>query len=223
MTAWQPRNHPVEAIAFDCDGLLVDTETCWTAAEATIMARHGREFTPEIKARFIGTTIDWTVARMAEWFDRVGEEVAIKAELTDTVAQIIADQAEAMPGALELVRAVQPKLPVAVVSNSELRLVELALQHGGFADVFEVIVPAEAVAHGKPAPDLYLRACELLGVEPARTLAFEDSLVGVNAAKAAGVTVVGVPTVTQEGFTPDHLLPTLADPELQAWARGLPV
>lgn len=218
---WQPRNHPVAAIAFDCDGLLVDTETCWTQAEAMILARYGLEFTPEIKARFIGTTIDWTVARMAEWFDRVGQEAEIKAELTQTVAVVIAEQAEAMPGAVELVRAVHGRVPIAVVSNSERQLVELALRHGGLADAFDTIVPAEAVAHGKPAPDLYLKACELLRVEPARTLAFEDSLVGVNAAKAAGVTVVGVPTVPQDGFVPDHLLSSLADPDLLAWAQGL--
>jgi len=211
----------VAAVAFDCDGLLVDTESCWSIAEGAIFARHGMAFTAEIKARFIGTTIDWTVARMAEWFDRVGEEALLKAELTETVAEVIADQAEPMPGAVELVHAVADRLPFAVVSNSERRLVELALNHAGLADIFEVIVAAEDVVNGKPAPDLYLRACELLAVAPTATLAFEDSLVGVNAAKAAGLTVVGVPTVPQDGFAPDHLFTTLADPALSAWARLL--
>jgi beta-phosphoglucomutase-like phosphatase (HAD superfamily) len=80
-------------------------------------------------------------------------------------------------------------------------------------------VTAEDVVNGKPAPDLYLTACERLGVEPGQVLAFEDSLVGVNSAKAAGVTVVGIPTVVQDGFEPHHLFDSLAQVSLQTWAR----
>lgn len=218
MTGWQPANHPVAAVAFDCDGLLVETESCWTVAEAAMFARHGLEYTAELKARLIGTTIDFTVARMAEWFDQVGQEPALKAELTDSVAAVISAQAEPMPGAVELVRALAGRLPIAVVSNSARHLVELSLQRAGLTGVFAVIVAGEDVANGKPAPDLYLRACELMGVDPATALAFEDSLVGVNSAKAAGLRVVGVPTVAQDGFAPDHLFSSLTDAGLTAWA-----
>jgi len=134
------------------------------------------------------------------------------------VAAVISSRAEPMPGAAELVSALRGHLPLAVVSNSERRLVELSLGRAGLTGVFEVIVAGEDVANGKPAPDLYLRACELMGADPSTTLAFEDSLVGVNSAKAAGLTVVGVPTVTQDGFAPDHLLASLTDEGLVAWA-----
>ncbi len=212
---------PAAAVAFDCDGLLVDTETCWSIAEGQVFARHGMELTPALKAVLIGTTIEYTVAHMVELFERPGTEAMLLAEITDTVAEIIAEQAVAMPGAVELVRAVAGRVPAVVVSNSERRLVELALSKAGLSQQLPLIVAAEEVSHGKPAPDLYLRACELLEVRPSQAVAFEDSLVGVNAAKSAGLTVVGVPTVAQVGFAPDVRLATLDDPLLRAWAEGL--
>jgi HAD superfamily hydrolase (TIGR01509 family) len=212
---------PAAAVAFDCDGLLVDTETCWSIAEGQVFARHGMELTPALKAVLIGTTIEYTVAHMVELFERPGTEAMLLAEITDTVAEIIAEQAVAMPGAVELVHAVAGRVPVAVVSNSERRLVELALSKAGLSQQLPLIVAAEDVSHGKPAPDPYLRACELLEVRPSQAVAFEDSLVGVNAAKSAGLTVVGVPTVAQAGFTPHVRLATLDDPLLRAWAQGL--
>ena len=210
-----------DAIAFDCDGLLVETESCWTEALVAMFAAHGLEFTGELKARLIGTTIDFNVAMMALWFERPGAEAALKVELTDTVAAVISARAEPMPGAVELVQAVAGRVPIAVVSNSERRLVDLSLARAGLTGAFEIVVAGEDVEHGKPAPDLYLRACELMGVAPARAVAFEDTLVGVNAAKAAGLTVVGVPTVVQEGFAPHIELATLDDPLVRAWARQL--
>jgi HAD superfamily hydrolase (TIGR01509 family) len=212
---------PAAAVAFDCDGLLVDTETCWSIAESQVFARHGMELTPALKAVLIGTTIEYTVAHMVELFERPGTEAMLLTEITDTVAEIIAAQAVAMPGAVELVNAVSGRVPTVVVSNSERRLVELALSKAGLSQQLPLIVAAEDVSHGKPAPDLYLRACELLEVRPSQVVAFEDSLVGVNAAKAAGLTVVGVPTVAQVGFAPHVRLASLDDPRLRAWAAQL--
>lgn len=211
----------VSAIAFDCDGLLVETESCWTEALVAMFAAHGQEFTPELKARLIGTTIDFNATLMAKWFDRPGAEAALKAELTDTVAAVITARAEPMPGAVALVQVVAGRVPIAVVSNSERRLVDLSLARAGLTDVFQIVVAGEDVEHGKPAPDLYLRACALMGVDPEKAVAFEDTLVGVNAAKAAGLTVVGVPTLTQDGFAPHVQVASLADPALLAWAQQL--
>lgn len=218
-TLWRPTRHRLAAAAFDCDGLLVDTEVCWTRAEAAMFARHGLAYTAEVKAQLIGTTMDWTVARMAEWFGTLGAEAELKAELGETVAEVIAADAVPMPGAVELVQALSGQLPLAVVSNSPRHLVELALTRAGLQDAFTVWVAAEDVVHGKPAPDLYLAACQRLGVDPAEVVAFEDSRVGVNAAKAAGLTVVGIPTVAQEAFEPHHLFDSLAHDSLVSWAR----
>ncbi|HML50597.1 MAG TPA: HAD family phosphatase [Propionicimonas sp.] len=216
---WRPVNDPVRAVAFDCDGLLVDTEVCWTRAEAVMFAHHGLEFTTELKAQLIGTTMDFTVARMAQLFDTVGAEAALKAELAETVAEVIAADAVPMAGAVEIVAALTGRLPLAVVSNSPRVLVELALSRAGLSDAFGVWVTAEDVVHGKPAPDLYLRACERLAVAPTEVLAFEDTVVGVNSAKAAGLTVVGIPTVEQDAFAPHHRFDSLAHDSLVSWSR----
>ncbi len=209
------------AIAFDCDGLLVETESSWTVAESDVFARHGMEYTEELKAQLIGTTIDFTVAQMAQWFGRPGAEAELKAELNAAVADVIAVHAEPMPGAVELVRELAGRLPLAVVSNSARHLVDLALDRAGLRDALPVIVAAEDVRHGKPAPDLYLRACDLMGVLPSQTVAFEDSLVGVEAGKAAGLRVVGIPTMPQDGFEPHAVFGSLADPGVVDWARQL--
>lgn len=208
-------------VALDCDGLLVDTEKLWTIAEREAFARRGWDYTDEIKAHFIGTSLEWTVSKMAELFDEPGSEPMLRAEITTRVAEVIAAQAEPMPGALALVSSLAGKVPMVVVSNSERHLVELALGRAGLRDAVRGIVAADEVENGKPAPDLYLRAGALLDCPAADTLAFEDSLVGVQAAQAAGVPVVGVPTMAQDGFAPDFLFGSLADPVLQAWAAAL--
>jgi HAD superfamily hydrolase (TIGR01509 family) len=208
-------------VALDCDGLLVDTEKLWTIAESEVFGRRGWDYTEELKAHFIGTSLDWTVARMAELFDEPGAEPRLRDEVMVRVAEVIAEQAEPMPGAPALVASLAGKVPMLVVSNSDRHLVELALGRTGLRDAVSGIVAANEVERGKPAPDLYLRACELLGFEAAQMLAFEDSLVGVQAARAAGVPVVGVPTMEQDGFAPDYLFGSLADPVLQAWAAAL--
>jgi HAD superfamily hydrolase (TIGR01509 family) len=208
-------------IALDCDGLLVDTEKLWTIAESEVFGRRGWDYTEELKAHFLGTSLDWTVARMAELFDEPGNEAQLREEVMVRVAEVIGAQAEPMPGALALVASLEGKVPMMVVSNSDRILVELALGRTGMRDAVEGIVAGDEVVRGKPAPDLYLKGSELLGLAPADMLAFEDSLVGVQAAQAAGVPVVGVPTMEQDGFAPDFLFASLADPVLQAWAAAL--
>ena len=213
-----PRPH---GVALDCDGLLVDTESLWTIAEREVFERRGWEYSGDVKAQFIGTTLAWTVSRMAELFGEPGSEAQLREEITTRVAEVITARAEPMPGALELVTALAGKVPMVVVSNSERNLVELSLGRAGLREAVSGIIAGDEVEHGKPAPDLYLKACGLLGLATADVLAFEDSLVGVQAAQAAGVPVVGVPTLTQDGFAPDFLFGSLADPVLQAWAAAL--
>lgn len=208
-------------VALDCDGLLVDTEKLWTIAESEVFGRRGWDYTEELKAYFLGTSLEWTVARMVELFNAPGTEEQLRAEVFDRVAEVIAEQAEPMPGARELVASLAGKVPMLVVSNSHRHLVELALGRTGLRDLVGGIVAANEVERGKPAPDLYLKAGELMGFASDELLAFEDSLVGVQAAQAAGVPVVGVPTMEQAGFAPDYWFGSLADPALQAWAAAL--
>lgn len=210
-----------EAVVFDCDGLLVDTEVCWTRAETKIFAAHGHDFGPEQKALVIGRTLAGAGEAMAGYFGRPGAGAELAAELLDLVRQELANGADPLPGAAELVKACARAVPVAVASNSPRELLDTALASAGLADLFPVSFAADEVAHAKPAPDLYLKACDALGADPARSVAFEDSATGIAAARGAGLYVVVVPSLPGTALDHDHLASALADHDLVDWAEGL--
>ncbi len=208
-------------VVFDCDGLLVDTEPCWTVAESAVFAARGLGYGPAEKAAFIGKSVGATVALMAERFGEVGNEEGIRDEVLSSIADAIGSQAEPMPGALELVEVLSARLPVAVASNSPRLVLDLALARAGLGGVFGAVVAADEVARPKPAPDLYLQACRLLGVAASQSIAFEDTGTGAAAASAAGLHVIGVPSPEALPFPADGTLASLADPALLDWARSL--
>lgn len=217
MTAQLPRP---AGVVFDCDGLLVDTEPSWTVAETAVFAQRGLPYGPAEKEIFIGRSLADTVVLMARIFDEPGAEDALAVELLDTVRQVIAAQAEAMPGALEIVAAVGARVPMAVASNSPRPVVEVALARGGLRELFEVVVSVEDVAAPKPAPDLYATACARLGVTPMGSVAFEDTVTGLASARAAGMRTVGVPTLSGIEFPADWVVARLDDPALMEWVRS---
>jgi len=184
------------AVVFDMDGLLLDTETLWHSAEVDLFRRHGGEFTWDDKMAVIGTSYDFTARYFA---DRLGQPHergrALVEEMTELMYTQVQRSVAARPGAVELVNRLRAMdgIRLGVASNSPRRLVDAALASAGLTDAFEAIVTSDDVAHPKPAPDIYLRACELLGVAPTEALALEDSASGVTAAKAAGLTCIGVP------------------------------
>ncbi len=209
------------AIVFDCDGLLVDTEPCWTVAESAVFAARGLPYGPAEKALFIGKSVPATVELMAGFFGEVGNDEAICAEVMSTVGDVIDGQAEPMPGALELVRALSGRMPIGVASNSPRMILDIALRRAGLTGVFGAVIAADEVPIPKPAPDLYLAACRLLDADPLASVAFEDTWTGAAAARAAGMRVVGVPSLDPDGFPAELVLETLADPRLLAWAQSL--
>ncbi|MET9759389.1 HAD family phosphatase [Streptomyces sp. NPDC006372] len=210
-----------EAVVFDCDGLLVNTEDCWTVAETAVFAAHGLPFGPAEKALVLGRTLEAAGEAMAEHFGRPGAGAEIAAGLLARVRKELARGAEALPGAVDLVRACRASVPVAVASNSPRELLDTALESAGLRDFFPMSFAADEVSSPKPAPDLYRTACAALGVAPERSVAFEDSATGVAAARAAGLFVAVVPSLP--GGAPDHdwLGTSLAEPELLDWAGGL--
>ncbi len=123
-----------------------------------------------------------------------GRGPQLGAELLELVERRLFEEAVAFPGALELVREVRARVPVAIASNTPGRLLRGALACAGLAGEVEVVVAADEVAEPKPSPDIYLRACELLGAEPSCSIALEDSPTGVAAARAAGMFVIGIPS-----------------------------
>ncbi|MFE5210568.1 HAD family hydrolase [Streptomyces sp. NPDC056600] len=211
-----------EAVVFDCDGLLVDTESCWSIVESAVFAEHGHPFGPEQKALVVGRTVEAAAEVMAEYFGRPGAGPHLVTELLSRVRAELARGAAPLPGAAELVRACRAAGPVAVASNSPRELVDAALESSGLARYFEHSFAADEVPSPKPAPDLYLAACEALGAAPEACVAFEDSATGARAARAAGLFVAVVPSLPGTALPHDWLGAALDDPGLLRWARDLP-
>ena len=179
---------------FDCDGLLVDSETCWTRAEEELFARYDRRFGDEDKRALIGTSLYDGSRILERLLDRPGRADALGHELLELVERRLLEESTAFPGAAALVAELRERVPVAVASNTPQRLVAGALECAGLAPLFEVVVTGDQVAEPKPSPDVYLRACELLGASPARSIGLEDSPTGIAAVRAAGMFAIGIPS-----------------------------
>jgi HAD superfamily hydrolase (TIGR01509 family) len=186
-----------DAVVFDNDGLLLDTESVWTRAEQDLFEREGFEFTPTHKVELIGKSGAMAATLLEGWLEQPGRGAELMAELDDLVVLELEHGVEAMVGARDLLERLKAQgTPIGLVSNSPLVFVRRSLEIVGFESIFDVVVSAHEVAHPKPAPDPYLEACRQLGVEAGPgVVALEDSPTGVAAAVAAGLTVIGVPSV----------------------------
>ncbi len=205
---------PPDAVVFDNDGLLLDTESVWTRAEEDLFARRGLEFTPADKRELVGTSAEIAGSVLERRLGEPGRAGELIEELNALVVAELEHGVEAMLGARELLRELKQRgTPVGLVSNSPLAFVQRSLELVGFEDTFDVVLSAHEVAAPKPAPDPYLEACRRLEVEPGPSVvALEDSPTGVAAARAAGLTVIGVPSV--EGVALEeahHLADSLRD------------
>ena len=186
-----------DAVIFDNDGLLLDTESVWTRAEQDLFARRGLEFTPAHKHELVGTSAAIAGSILERRLGEPGRAADLIEELNELVVAELEHGVEAMIGARDLLQALGRRgTPLGLVSNSPLRFVRRSLEIVGFTDHFDVVLSAHEVAAPKPAPDPYLEACRRLGVEPSpAVVALEDSPTGVAAARAAGLTVIGVPSL----------------------------
>ncbi|MGN6255971.1 MAG: HAD family hydrolase [Solirubrobacterales bacterium] len=202
------------AVVFDNDGLLLDTESVWTRAEQDLFERRGREFTPADKLELVGTSAEIAGSILERRLGEPGRAGELIEELNALVVAELEHGVEAMIGARELLERLRERgTPLALVSNSPLRFVRRSIELAGFEGRFDVVVSAHEVAAPKPAPDPYVEACRRLGVEPGpEVVALEDSPTGVAAARAAGLTVIGIPSV--EGVLLEeahHLAESLLD------------
>jgi HAD superfamily hydrolase (TIGR01509 family) len=191
-----PPNLPA-AVVFDNDGLLLDTESVWTRAEEDMFSRRGLELSAADKHELVGTSAAIAAGVLERRLDAPGRGPELIEELNALVVAELEHGVEAMLGARELLERLRGRgTPIALVSNSPLAFVRRSLELAGFAAHFDAVVSAHEVAAPKPAPDPYLEACHRLGVEPGpEVVALEDSPPGVAAARAAGLTVIGIPSI----------------------------
>lgn len=181
------------AVLWDMDGTLVDTEPYWIAAEFALAERYGGRWSHEHSMELVGSDLIDSGRYIREHMGIDLEPAEIVEELLDGVVARIAEHVPWQPGAVELLDALRKEqVPCALVTMSYRRFVAPILD-GLPADTFAAVVTGDAVTRGKPDPEPYLRAAELLGVAPADCVAIEDSNTGTRSAVAAGAAVLVVP------------------------------
>ncbi len=187
-----------DAIVFDLDGTLIDSEPIGQRALDIFLARYGITPPPGFIHRLVGRRAhDNAMLMLAEFALPLSVEEIIleQRHLTNTLVE---QEVVTLPGAESLLRALRERgIRMAVATSSQRPYLAMILAKFGWLDVFDATVTGEEVTHGKPAPDIFLRAAELLGVSPTRCVVVEDAPHGVAAGLAAGATVIAIPnTVT---------------------------
>lgn len=184
----------IRAVVFDCDGLMFNTEEIFHLTGTELMRQRGREATPELFQRMMGRRAHEAFAAMIE-FMGLDDTIEELQRDSDRIFEELLDQHLApMPGLFDLLARIEEiRLPVAVATSSARIYLEDLLQRFELSERFHALLTAEDVSHGKPHPEIYLRAAEKLGVEPAEMLVLEDSENGTRAAAAAGAHIVSVP------------------------------
>lgn len=202
-----------QAVVFDCDGLLLDTETAWTRAETELFERHGSTFTMDHKRDLIGSSHAVAASKLEVMLELPGRGEQLIGELHDLVMEEARHDVAPRPGAVALVDALlDAGIPVAVASNSPRAFLDQVLATAGVAGRFAHTVAGDEVRHAKPAPDIYREACRRLRADPERSVALEDSPTGAQAAHAAGLYVIGVPYIPGMDVPPaDLTTASLAD------------
>ena len=195
----------MRAVLWDMDGTLVDSEKLWDVAINELYAQHGRELTPEVRDATVGGSAEGVIRIVFDdlGLDRDPEHMAQVADwMHDYVGELFGTGLPWCPGARELLdELLAAGIPMALVTNTRRDLTENALNSIG-RHYFSATVCGDEVPEGKPAPDIYLRAAELLGLSTGDCLAIEDSFTGTTAAEDAGCPVLVVPNEVDVPATP---------------------
>ncbi|MCY3574342.1 MAG: HAD family phosphatase [Chloroflexi bacterium] len=205
-----------DAILFDMDGLLVDSEPVWHEVEVELIESHGYRYADEVRDMGVGMRVDEFAAILQAHYPKLGDSpAAIERAITERMLRLPAERVQSRPGAEAIIRyAVEKDIPRAIASSSSQVIIEHFVRLLGWGDWLPQRYSAEFVPRGKPAPDIYLHAATQLGVLPQRCLALEDSRAGTIAAIAAGMTCFTVPDLSHSTLADfaqinPHVFPSL--------------
>lgn len=183
----------IEAVVFDVDGVLIDSEPVWERVRRKFVADHGGRWPDDAQDRMMGMST-------GEWSAYMSSEFGLRLAAPQVAEQVIALMAAEyrahlplLPGAVDAVRGLSARWPVAVASSAPKSLIEAVLDASALRPSIAAAVSSEEVARGKPTPDVYLEATARLSVSPASCAAVEDSSNGLRSAAAAGLAVIAVP------------------------------
>lgn len=183
----------IDAVVFDLDGVLVDSEPVWEEVRRQVVAEHGGHWAPDAQHRLMGMSTQ-------EWARYLSEDLGtglppetIATLVIERMAARYNDQLPLMPGAVEAVRGLAARWPLGLASSSPPSLIDTVLDAACLRASFLAVMSTEQVARGKPAPDIYLAVADQLGQRPQRCAAIEDSTNGLLSAASAGMQVIAIP------------------------------
>lgn len=183
----------VDAVIFDLDGLLLDSESAWDGVRRELVAAHGLPWPEEATSAMMGMSAP-------EWSAYLRDELRVPLSVSEISERVVASVLEGyasglplLPGASAAVERMAARWPLGLASSSNREVIERVMDVSGWGAVFGAWVSSEEVARGKPAPDVFLEALRRLGVDGARAAGIEDSHNGILAARAAGLRVIAVP------------------------------
>jgi HAD superfamily hydrolase (TIGR01509 family) len=209
----------IEAVVFDLDGVLIQTEEIWNDVRESLARERGGRYDEQAQRDMMGMS-------SPEWSRYMHERVGlpeppevIAAEVIELMAARYRERLPLIDGAMEAVERLAARWPLGLASSANRPLIDLVLELSGLDRYFEVTVASEEVARGKPAPDVYLEACSRLGVKPAKAASVEDSHAGIGSAKAAGMRVIAIPNPS---FPPGDEALAQADVVLDSLAHLTP-
>ena len=205
----------IGAVVFDLDGVILASEEVWDDVREAYVRERGGRYDGEIQRAMMGMS-------STEWSRYLHETAAVPDEPEEinreVVRRMLASYREHLPlidGATDAVRRLAANYPLGLASSSNREIIDSVLDLAGLAAYFEATVSSEEVAHGKPAPDVYLEAARRLGVDPTSCAAIEDSHGGIRSAKAAGMRVIAIPNPS---YPPDEESLAQADKVIRSLA-----
>ena len=183
----------IEAVIFDLDGVLIDSEHVWDEVRQQLAEERGGHWSDNASRDMMGmSSLEWSrYMRDVVGLDEKPDEIS--AEVVRRLEKRYHAELPLIPGALGAVERLAARWPLGLASSSNRELIDLVLAESGLGRSFQASVSSEEVARGKPAPDVFLEAARRIGVDPADGAGVEDSHNGILAARAAGLRVIAIP------------------------------